>query len=285
MILTKDQRRGLNFVAVANAGGNRPTAKQITEWVFQPVRRLGGRGELVTPRSPGMLSSLFSGIKMPAIDTERIFGTPAVYGPAKPAEGYVQHLLRLGWLELASLGDGLVVTALGRALLREVDDDDADQSTVTLLASDSPLAYPQLIGHIAESGEAFVIDAYIGLQQFNDLMINTSTKRVLIGPNVKAGDIAGIATMMATNPGRIEVRQATARVLHDRFIIGDLGVHTIGASLNGVGKTTTVLMPMPDMVSDQIKVEAESWWLAAQAVAPMAHSAKPATTPKPAQSR
>ncbi len=57
--------------------------------------------------------------------------------------------------------------------------------------------------------------------------------------------------------------------LHDRLLIADDGdVLTLGTSLNGVGKTTTVMSPVPPPARDSLKDEYERLWASATLVGP-----------------
>jgi hypothetical protein len=82
--------------------------------------------------------------------------------------------------------------------------------------------------------------------------------------------------------GKRVVRQAPKGRIHDRFIVGDHGIHILGTSLNGVGKsTTTLLIPLPSEVESAVRGELEKTWEMATELActPVA----PATTPSTEQ--
>jgi hypothetical protein len=262
VILTDLQRRGLNFVAVSNAGGYRPTAEEVTEWVDRPGPLPAARGALIEAAVPSLMRSDYGIAK--AFDKltsnfDLFAGRPARYGPSGPPEALVANLIRLRWLQISTV-KGLSITPLGRALLREVDVLDPEVAPAIVLESGNPLAYAQLLGHIAESGDAYVIDPYLRMEQLYELMTTTSTGRVLVGSKLGKGDIAGIRSVVTATPDRIQVRQAGAGVLHDRFVIGELGVHQFGTSMNSVGSNTTVLVQMPADASEFLRAKAEEWW-------------------------
>ena len=147
-IFSDEQSRGLRYVEAANSGGYQPTAAQVTEWVFRPRRRLAQRGPLIEPAKPPthladmvtshlgqpkwMDSRALSEFVAPARGLggrilansggagsfyERFLGTPARYGPGKPAETYIEHMVRMSWIDADDTG-GLRLTPLGRALVR-----------------------------------------------------------------------------------------------------------------------------------------------------------------------
>lgn len=298
-IFSDMQRDGLRYIDAANSGGYRPTAEQVDEWVFRRGRRPAQRGPLIEPAKPpsvisGPISSILAdhmgamGEKfqsytevmrnqllaaMPEFNVMDWLvstqGTPAKYGPGKPAETYIQHMIRMSWLASDEAG-GLRLTLLGRALLRDdaLTNQADDEASVLVLEAKSELSYAQLVGHIADCGDAFVIDPYGKADHVWRLLMNTTTERVLIGPNLKKKELATLRQLLTVDTRKIEVRQAKAGVLHDRFIISDQGVHQIGASWNGVGKTLTTLFKHPQVSAEKIIEAAEEWWSSATPVEP-----------------
>lgn len=296
------QRDGLRYIDAANSGGYQPTAQQVNEWVFRRIQRPAQRGPLIEPAKP----SAFSGA-MESFITERMGsagdgfraitdaargsmllpglrestvldflatpanwrGTPARYGPGKPAESYVHHMIRLSWIAADEDG-GLRLTLLGRALLRHdaLTNETDDEATVVVLEADSELSYPQLLGHIADCGDAFVVDPYAKAEHVWRLLMNTSTTRVLTGPKLSKRDLIELRQLLAVETRPIEVRQAGPGLLHDRFVIGDLGVHQIGTSWNGVGKVLTTLFKHPQVSAERIMEIAEEWWRGAEPIEP-----------------
>jgi hypothetical protein len=103
----------------------------------------------------------------------------------------------------------------------------------------------------------------LGLEQLLTVRTHTSIKRVLISPNVKKEDRAAMAVLVASGAsanGPIELRSAGKGVLHDRLIVGEGFVDTIGSSINTVGRQhTTVLSPLPRQAADTMRELAEKW--------------------------
>ena len=67
---------------------------------------------------------------------------PARYRPEKPAETYIEHMIRMSWIEADGAG-GLRLAPLGRALLRNdaFSRQAEDAPSVVVLEADSPLSY------------------------------------------------------------------------------------------------------------------------------------------------
>ena len=141
-IFSDEQSRGLRYIEAANSGGHQPTAAQVTEWVFRPGRRPAQRGPLIEPAKPptfpaavgSQLVDMVTGrlgqpkwmdnlalseLVAPARGlgerilantggavsfSERFLGTPARYGPGKPAETYIEHMVRMSWIDADDAG-------------------------------------------------------------------------------------------------------------------------------------------------------------------------------------
>lgn len=133
------------------------------------------------------------------------------------------------------------------------------------------MAYATLLGHVAEMGQVLVVDPYLKPEQLFSFLQHTNANRFLIGSRVNNGAVVAVQTLLsstgwATTP---QLRQADPGDLHDRYVVGDTQVYTLGMSLNAVGRTnTTVLMPLPDDASDHVRGVVESLWTRAQDLAP-----------------
>lgn len=184
----------------------------------------------------------------------------------KAAETVIDHLIRLTWLETVTVSErtGLRLTELGRALLRDHVTDSVAQEdvTVVVLQSDDPLAYPLLVGQLAEAGEGLLVDAYLKLEDLHRIVISTRLTRLLVSgkPNNRS-HVAAMQTYLDSSSlsRHVEVRSSTE--LHDRILLTDDGdVLTLGTSLNGVGRTTTVLTPMPSGAREILRQTYEQYW-------------------------
>jgi hypothetical protein len=62
-------------------------------------------------------------------------------------------------------------------------------------------------------------------------------------------------------------RELRCADFHDRYVIGENKVYGLGSSLNGVGKSMTTLIQMPDAAALTIRAEAENLWAGAEVIA------------------
>jgi len=300
-ILTDAQYRAMTFVSAANRGGNRPTDHELFEWLLNPRPQLPKKGELIRPGRPAKYRTTSGLYKTPAIQgffdkimamqesqaksllslqgpLRSIIGDrelieeeiPAEYGPDVPGETFVDHLVRLQWLERDNRKT-LGLTPLGRALLRShhSNEDEFDAHEIVVLDSNDELSYAMLVQKLCEVGEGILIDPYLGLEQFFQIKAYTSISRVLISEQVKRDDRAAMAVLVQSGADHpLELRMSKKRVLHDRMALGSKLAFTIGTSMNTVGRQhPTILTPLPDEASDALRAHAEKWWEQATLIA------------------
>jgi len=197
-------------------------------------------------------------------------GRPAVYAPGRRAEKFLAHLRRLGWVERDQRGR-YAVTQLGHALLRAEAsvDADAEESPVMVLAAEDELAYGQVLGVIAECGDALIVDAYLGTEQLMHILNHTNSLRFLISNKLSKARTTELSILIVTTPPQPggALRELRRADFHDRWLIGDRNVYGLGSSLNGVSKATTTLVQMPDIAAGVIRSHAEDLWEAAEIIA------------------
>lgn len=240
-VVTEEQRRILAFVATANEGGYEPSTHEIEAWLRHPVPQ---------ERWSAMLGTAT---------------TLALYG-FRETESPVRQLSSIGWI--TDWGDKHSLTQLGAAMLRGSEHAQSEEVQVAVLGRGDPLAYPRLIGHLAEIGDALLVDPYLEVSGATDLISHTDISRVLVSDAAGTkGKRAALATLLATELGdHFEVRSAPG--LHDRFVVSEGGeVWTIGASLNGVGRrATTVVTPLPPSAASVVASEMNQAWADAESL-------------------
>ncbi|CAN5538747.1 hypothetical protein BH23ACT6_BH23ACT6_25020 [soil metagenome] len=197
-------------------------------------------------------------------------GRPAKYAPDRPAEKFLAHLRRLGWVE-RDRNRRYGVTLLGHALLRaeaSVDSGDEDSAVMVLTAEDD-LAYGRVLGLIAECGDALIVDGYLDAAELVHLLKDSDAARFLVSSKLSRNRMMQLAIQIRTAPPNKEgvVRELRQANFHDRYLIGDHKVYGLGSSLNGVGKNMTTLIEMPDSAAQMIRDQIESLWDSAEVIA------------------
>lgn len=299
-ILSDGQHELLAFVAACNRNYYNPTESQVELWrqnrqpgeaVYKTVRRKVSEGTQSHDFGAGqtainrMVASMIGESLRPWHDmmaslTNLGVGTGPRYVTehelVTPAETMISHLVRLTWLaEVAASGQGepgLRLTDLGRALLRdaEIGVDTEDDVGVVVLGRDDPLAYPILVGQLAAAGPGLLVDPYLKLADLHMIVVSTQLTRLLVsGKPVNRREVGAMQAYIGNGSlsRRVEVRSSTE--LHDRVLVADDGdVITVGTSLNGVGRTTTVMSPMPSPARESLRDAYEGMWADATLVGP-----------------
>jgi hypothetical protein len=290
-ILTDDQHRMLAFIAACNESSYNPTASEVMVWRDNPKPIPAEYRTVEDPGFPGSYGGL--GLAGPSVFSKMIDTSmrsvnslmdSLVYRPpstrrelVKAAETVIGHLIRLRWLEKVSgRGDdsGLRLTDLGRALLRDREREAStdDDVTVVVLGRNDPLSYPLMIGRFSAAGPGLLVDPFLKLEYLHDMVVQTGLTRFLVSgkPGKQQAGVVDSMRAYLASPSivrPVEVRASTG--LHDRYLIADDGgVMTLGTSVNGVGKTTTVMSEMPATASNALRDEYAQLWAEAELVGP-----------------
>lgn len=202
----------------------------------------------------------------------------AVGGPHGIENQPVVWLYRVGWVDLLGPSinivgeDEVVMTDLGRAALRSLDEEAASlgfASTVTL-DKDDPTALAKVIEKMHGMGKCALVDRYFSQEVFLSIVQRTEVTRILTGPNPPKR-IAGIKqALVDVNVERdFEIRVDSGDQHHDRFIIPEDGqVLAIGASMNGVGSRHSIMTEISGPPADAIRAHFEEAWKDAEAIVP-----------------
>lgn len=292
--LNAEQHQLISFVAACNGQAYKPTVTEVDAWWRSPTPRPAKyRTERVEqPQFTRTSTELLQQIRddpatispLTTIMQKALASLNKTYDPAftaalrasdtrqvlvEDAETPLDHLCRLGWLDRTESDEGarLAVSAIGRALLRDADQADSDAPDVELatvqLDANDPLAYPQLVGMLASAGPGVLVDPYLGLEEFHDLVRQTQIKRFLISdsPRSKRKRVA-IATLLGRSPELRDVDVRTSGEVHDRYVLTDAGpVMSLGTSVRGVGgRTTTMLLLLPEEVMPDLQTKYQSIW-------------------------
>ncbi|MGV0792115.1 hypothetical protein [Mycolicibacterium sp. XJ1819] len=289
-ILNDAQRRVLTFIQAANHGRYSPTPEEVTEWVEHPELKFGKvtRRKVEPPQVGPVLSSKaieafqaemaeswesvgeqISRALQPISEQLASYANPwsgdRFIEESEPDETVIEQVQRFGWTRSSSTGAGLVLTDLGRALLR-ADTDLTTASVVTVLDGKDPLAWSGLVGIIAEAGKCLIVDPYLKLAQLLDIARFTGTTRVILRRPQRQRELVSWQVSQKVEDFDVEIRMADPDQLHDRYIVGENAVYTLGCSLNGVGSKPTTLVPLTGAVADHVRDLARGWWESADPV-------------------
>ncbi|WP_418021174.1 hypothetical protein [Mycolicibacterium peregrinum] len=293
--MNETQRRLLTYIYAANSGGYSPTPEEVTEWVLRPdpipgkvtIRRVKSPGVAAlgaipniseSPAMKKMMESLTRDMgqsmkpfmdrllaSQPRIDYATLFPAERVIEEREPDETLIEQAQRLRWIEPSATGAGLVLSGLGRALLRN-DADLTTASEITVLDGNDPLAWGALVATIAEAGACVIVDPYLKPEQFLEIAKFTGTTRVVLRRPNSANGLIPWQMYQALPDVEVEVRVADPRLLHDRYIVGETAVYQLGCSFNGVGRKPTTLVPLTGPVADFARNHVAELWGSAEPV-------------------
>ena len=238
-IATAEQHRALAFIGACNGSGYSPTKDRVDAWLKEAVP---------TIRWVALFSASLS----------------ASLAPFSGRGGTLDHLVNLGWI---TEGPGLRLTELGRALLGAAERAEAVEGEVgvVFLDREDPFAYARLIGHLVRAKKGLSVDPYFRIGELMAVLEGTAITRALISKQHKSSkeDRAALAVALDSPslPRAIEIRATSDPSLHDRFIIGEDGeVWTLGASLGSLATTSTLIIPVPAVAADALRLHAEKLW-------------------------
>ncbi|WP_395156863.1 hypothetical protein [Ilumatobacter sp.] len=245
-LIDSDGRRALAYLAALERSGHYPTLPQLEAYVAKPHR---------SSNSPFGVSALSMLQVFRGVD-----------------EALVDYLLRLDWVTFSP--DGVKLTSLGRAIHTAADREErtGEESTDVVLDRDDPVVLAKLFRELGEVGEALLVDPYFRIDHLMSVLQATEVNRILTSRKVSNADINALAIALGTlgsDARQVEVKVAD-RSLHDRHVIGvDGTVLLLGASLNGVGTVTSVVVKMADS-AEAIAANCELMWDRADPLEPIA---------------
>ncbi|TFC75811.1 hypothetical protein E3T23_14790 [Cryobacterium cheniae] len=201
-----------------------------------------------------------------------VMGVTGTRELASPAESASAYLDRVGWAEIV---DGMISpTALGSVVLQAlnaptVDVSNEDPLTVVIDPAD-PLAYAKVFGLIVSRDAGLLVDPYLRLPEFYELLDIQAVTRILLSNNGVTTKRPIIATALAAINGRVEVRFVEEKLLHDRFFIPDQGdVLVFGSSLNSLTRRPGVVTPLADVAaSGAIRDAYKKLWMSGTPIEP-----------------
>ena len=245
-LIDGDGRRALAYLAALERSGHYPTLPLLEAYVAKPYRSTTSPFGI----QASALVQVFRGVD----------------------EALVNYLLRLDWVTFSP--DGVKLTSLGRAIhtAAEREERSDGESTDVVLDRDDPVVLAKLFRELSEVGVALLIDPYFRIDHLMSVLQATEVNRILTSKKVSKSGIDALAIALGTlgpDARKVEVRVAD-KTLHDRHVVGvDGTVLLLGASLNGVGSVTSVVVKMADS-AEVIAANCELMWDSADPLEPIA---------------
>lgn len=184
--------------------------------------------------------------------------------------GTADYMQLVGWITPSPTTPRL--TSAGRALVKAlaptVDEDQGESAVV--LSPEDPLNLFSLTGAIAGARAGLLADPYFSDQQIAWLMETTSINRLLLCRKSKdRGLLEMAAGAIAQQSRSLEIRCLQPSGFHDRYMLSeDDAVSMLGASLNGLHKHFTVMVPVPEPGASAVRTYLAEKWEAAEVIMP-----------------
>lgn len=180
--------------------------------------------------------------------------------------GPLTWLAKTEWV-LRGRDDRLVLSDLGRAMLRELD---ARQRRAVLepprafvLKAGDPFALSELIAEIGELGPAALLDPYLDVPSLRSVVEGApDVRRILTG--AKPDKRVRALRHAAHAAPNIAIRVG-GDGLHERAVVPDGGGYwTLSNSINGIGRTMATMVLLPDSVTPTAREGFEGLWSSAE---------------------
>jgi hypothetical protein len=252
-LVDDDTHRVLSYVAALTSSGYEPNSDEVEAFGRAPSRR-----------GSSVRSTVFQTLWSDLVSSTALWGQVE----RKEAESWVDYLARLRWIEVRN--GRIKLSRAGVALLMHLNSrlEGLEAERPLVVTPDDPLAYPKVIGHIGQLDKVMLVDPYIDSLSLYLLGGEARVERILTGKKMGKGKLGELkATLGRLDQGsRPEVR--TSQTLHDRFVLASDSVWTIGSSLNGIGKSLTVITPIRGQEGDALRAKLEEQWDAAMLLQP-----------------
>ena len=175
-----------------------------------------------------------------------------------------RYFVKVGWISQRESVGGRRLTSVGRALVKAMTTRKDDESEVAVVLSpDDPLNVGVLTREMQAAKEGLLVDPYFSDDLFEWLWRSTSLTRVLLCRRPEKLRVLEVLLggLEQLDDRALEIRYLPPRSLHDRYVIGaDQAVSMIGASLNGLHRNFTALVPMPDPSATAVREKMEQHW-------------------------
>jgi hypothetical protein len=243
-------RRALLWIKLANDGGVYPLKQQLDQYAVleEPL--------------PAQHGGKFAQIGRLA------------FGPPTAAQPVADYPFSVGWIK--ENGSGICLTQLGEGLAAGLAAEGPSRtptSQVFVLTPDNPARYELLTRAIGNAKEGLLADPYLRAENIDWIVDSTNLARVLVAKKLNKTERAligfALGRLSETDQPVVEVRVTDDEQFHDRYLLHRDGhVDMIGASLNGIDKNVTAIMPLPDQAQPAVRRFVEGLWSAAEPITP-----------------
>jgi hypothetical protein len=261
-IASPEAHQALHYLSSVQRHGYSPTATEIDAYAGGP--------------SPRFFPAPGSGMIRWISDFEEFQRSEDLRAGRASVETYSTYMVRVGWA-VPGADKRLSITALGHAVLGAMNDEavlDIQMVVAKAIDPNDPFAYAKIIGEIAASDDAMVVDPYLKTDGLQDLLRLPSVSRVLTSDESRSGKskpspkIAVFEHMVeASVVDGFELRVLPLSQMHDRYVIPKSGsVLNLTTSFNSIGQRIGVAVWLPELPSAAIREAHAALWAAGSKV-------------------
>lgn len=242
--------RALQYVDLVTRGGGGLTALDLDEYATS------------RPPLPGRTIAM----------TSYMYEMADAFGRYRHGDEVTPYMFEVGWITTGS-DDEIRLTRLGQSLVRALSASEAAEPAsdgVEILSPEDPLVYASLTRALSKAGAGMLVDPYFDSDLLDWLVKSTSINRILIkaaGEQKRTQFGLYLGAIGGSGDAPVEVRVTADKSLHDRCVVHeDRSVSMIGASLNGLHKNFTAIVPLPSEPARAWREEVERLWSDAEPI-------------------
>ncbi|KOA47834.1 hypothetical protein BAAM0483_09175 [Bifidobacterium animalis subsp. animalis MCC 0483] len=256
----------LSIIFVANSQHYEPTISEITALFYEKA-----------PTRYNPLISMFN---------SRVMQSTYPYGLAgeveQDSQKLVKYLENVGWIKVNE-DNRIRITSFGKSLIRGISEqtENEDSGFSTIFKADDPFVYGKLFQALSDERHELLVDPYF---KFNLIYLfkDTSIRKFIIRDKVENKENKeikaiqfGLWRLQEQGQNNYEFRIAKSKEMHDRFLKDKDGkVYTLGVSINGIGKHTSMMIECPKSLQSDASTYVQRLWESATPIKPE----KPTTT-------
>lgn len=251
----------LSILLVANEQSYRPTVSEITNLFY------------VKP--PAQQNIFFSHTNIAAAYLQ----TPS---KEKDEQELIDYLKKVGWITVAE-DNRISITNFGKSIIQGMpkQSEEDDSSFSTIFKSDDPLVYGKLHQALSNENHELLVDPYFKFDYLPFFQTTHIRKFILLDkqrnePNKEIEKIQfGLWGLQEDGQNDYEFRCASSAKMHDRFLKDvDGKVYSIGTSINGIGKRTSMMIKIPQCIQEEALNYIDNLWQSAETIEPKAPNQK-----------
>lgn len=252
----------LSIIFVANNQNYEPTTSEITALFYEKA-----------PTRYNPFPSTFGSMgTSTAYLNEYILAEGAKHDNKK----LIEYLENVGWIKVNE-DNRIRITSFGKSLIEGISEQTENEASgfSTIFKADDPFVYGKLLQALSDERHELLVDPYFKFD-YMYLFENTSIRKFIIrdkerdkeNKEIKRIQL-GLWGLQKQGQNNYEFRIANGDKMHDRFLQDNDGkVYTLGISINGIGKHTSMMIECPKSLQSDASTYIQQLWDSATPIKP-----------------